>query len=246
MGDVRVESDWHGAAVIDAALAQVEPGDGVAIVGGEPTRFGGLADVVRRARDRGATDVLVPTGGRALAVEGYAETLAAAGVTLVDVALHGPAAPLHDYLTGVPGGFRQAVAGLRRARAAGLGVGVTALLSRANYRHAAEIVRLAHAVGVHSARLLAMTHDAPPAHPRFRPLPAASMTRPHVALATALAARLELPCALEKTSAAPSHGGWLRASPSRRRHGAVPPSLVPLRGFSRSSTTNDALPALTR
>lgn len=125
----------------------------VALVGGEPTLREDLPELVALARREGASGVLVQTNGRRLAYPTYAKALREAGVTAVDVSLHGSTAAMHDYHTAVPGSFVQTVTGLRTARGAGLRVAVTTVVTRSNYRHLVEVVRLVHACGVRALRL---------------------------------------------------------------------------------------------
>jgi pyruvate-formate lyase-activating enzyme len=88
--------------------------DQLAFSGGEPTLRKDLPDLVTHARSAGFTRVSVTTNGRMLSYPQYAQRLLEAGLTGVSVSLHGPDEAVHDALTGVPGSFRQAVAGLAR------------------------------------------------------------------------------------------------------------------------------------
>lgn len=128
-------------------------GDRVAFVGGEPTLFDELSVWATRVRERGAWSILVQTNARRLAVKGYAHSLIASGIDVLDVSLHGASEAMHDYHTNTPGSFRQTVAGLRRARAAGLTFGITAVVTRSNYRHLSEIVHVAHTLGARALHL---------------------------------------------------------------------------------------------
>jgi MoaA/NifB/PqqE/SkfB family radical SAM enzyme len=120
----------------------------VALVGGEPTLVPDLPDLIRLARSSGASEVILQTNGRRLAYVSYVKALHDAGLTGVEVSLHGSSAAMHDFHTGVPGSFAQTVTGLGAIRAAGVRVGVTTVVTRSNFRHLTEIVRLVHARGV--------------------------------------------------------------------------------------------------
>ncbi|MBP7126258.1 radical SAM protein [Myxococcota bacterium] len=85
----------------------------LAFSGGEPTIRPDLAELVSLARGLGFTRVSITTNGRRLLYRDYARSLIEAGLTGVSISLHGPVPEIHDALTGVPGSFRQAVAGLR-------------------------------------------------------------------------------------------------------------------------------------
>lgn len=140
-----------GAAEVEAALAlAASRGRRVALVmtGGEPTLDPALAERVAQARLLGVHRVEVQTNGRMLAYPGYARRLAQAGVGTVQVALHGATAGEHDWHTQVPGSFAQAARGIQQAKAAGLRVVVTTVLTRANFRSALALVDLGLSVGM--------------------------------------------------------------------------------------------------
>ncbi|RYE93702.1 MAG: radical SAM protein [Myxococcales bacterium] len=188
------------AARLDAAAGS---GEVVALVGGEPTLHPDLFELARRARRRGARGVVVQTNGRRLAYAAYARELAAAGVTAVDVAVHGSTAAMHDFHTAVAGSFAQTATGLGVARGAGLLVGVTAVLTRSNYRHASEIVRLAVARG---ARALHLSLARAVGEAELAPSLAASpvLARPHLAEAARLARSLGAAVLVEEHASSPA------------------------------------------
>lgn len=130
------------------------PGDVVAFVGGEPTLAAELPDLLRCATARPGVRTLLQTNGRRLAYPAYAVALAEAAKSLaLDVSLHGSSAAMHDYHTATPGSFAQTARGIQNARARGLSVGVTVVVTRSNDRHLAEIVRLVRALGADALHL---------------------------------------------------------------------------------------------
>jgi len=95
----------------------------------------------------------------------------------VEVIVFGCTEAMHDWHTSREGSFRRAVAGLRRARAARLTVVATCPVTRSNYRHLAEVVRVAHTLGLRAARFqLAPVGGASPPPPP-------AMLSPHLARA---------------------------------------------------------------
>lgn len=196
---------------LDVLIASVEAAaadDVVAFVGGEPTLLDVLPELVRRAREGGAEHVLVQTNGRRLAVPGYARKLADCGVTRLEVALQGSSAAMQDYHTGVPGSFKATVTGLRRARGAGLGFVLTTVVTRSNFRHLPEIVRVAHALG---ARGLALAPVTPAGRAVGRRVGAPrELLQPHIRQARGLAQVLGV-ALTDWQSSAPerSFDGWL-------------------------------------
>lgn len=189
-GALRTADRGLDALAIERALAD-GPGS-VAFVGGEPTLHDELLAWVARARALGATTVLVQTNARRLAYASYARALAAAGVTTLDVSLHGSTAAMHDYHTSVAGSFAQTVTGIAHARAAGLAVGVTTVVTRSNFRHLSDVVRVAHARGADAIHLSPAVAEGRALAARSRIVPAPELVRPHLASAIALAKALGL------------------------------------------------------
>ncbi len=145
---------------IEQELSHGCEGEVVAFVGGEPTLCEDLGELASLAKKLGAQRVLVPTNGRALARAGVAAALRESGVDRVDVSIHGSTAPMHDYHTRCPGSFGETVRGIRRAKSARLGVAMTTVVTRSNFRHLAEIVRVAHTLGATRARFLPASRSA--------------------------------------------------------------------------------------
>ncbi len=90
--------------------------DQIAFSGGEPSIRKDLPELVRYARSLGFERVSVTTNGRMFVYPEFTQRMIQAGLTGVSVSLHGPTEDVHDELTGVPGSFRQAVAGLANLR----------------------------------------------------------------------------------------------------------------------------------
>jgi pyruvate-formate lyase-activating enzyme len=197
--------------ILGAAIAAITPGEAVAFVGGEPTIHEDLPAWIAAAHARDAARIVVQTNGRRLAYRAYTRELAAASERLtLDVALHGSTAPMHDYHTSVPGSFQQTVQGLRHARAEGLPAGVTTVITRSNFRHLGEIVRVARACGAAAVHLTIAAPRGRASRDADRVIPAFAMVKPHLDAAIAEAQRLGLsvrcdaPGALE--SAGPARG----------------------------------------
>jgi hypothetical protein len=121
-------------------------GEEVTFVGGEPLLHEDLVDRVREARGKGARAVGVQTNGHRLAE--LAAPLARAGLTDVHVSIHGAEAAVHDYHTGVDGSFERLLQGAAAARAEGLLVVATTVLTRSNFRGLGMLARLLHQRGI--------------------------------------------------------------------------------------------------
>ena len=164
-----------------AALASGRRGhSSVVLVGGEPTLFDGLAGWVGHARKLGYSRVGLQTNGRRLAYASYCGSLEEAGLTDVDIALHGSRAAMHDYHTRVEGSFKQTISGIREVVRSGLELCVSTTLTRSNYRHLLEILEVLAHLKVESWHLSAV-YPAGRADEDFSSLaPAFSMLRPHL------------------------------------------------------------------
>lgn len=107
-----------------------------------------------------------------------------AAVAALDVLLYGSNEALHDYHAGAAGSFRQLVSSLGRVRAARMPFGCTAVVTRSNYRHLSEVVRVAHTLGARGLRFVPASGAIARPH--------AAMLRPHLERAIQLADALGL------------------------------------------------------
>ncbi|MCS6899988.1 MAG: radical SAM protein, partial [Myxococcales bacterium] len=166
------KGDFFQEEAIFARITEAARQDPIlAFVGGEPTLHPRLFPLAARAREVGAASLVVQTNGRRLAYAPYSRGLAASGVTAVDISLHGPTALIHEFHTRTEGSFAQSLTGIGVARAAGLRVGVTCVLTRSNFRHAPELVRLVAARGAQALHLVGARElpGGAPLAPSLRP-----------------------------------------------------------------------------
>lgn len=192
-----------------ARLAALAPGDAVALVGGEPTLDERLPEWIRAAHERGASRIVVQTNARRLAYRSYAASLREASPRLtLDVSLHGSTAPMHDYHTSAQGSFAQTTTGLRHARGVGIPFAVTTVVTRSNFRHLAEIVRLAGALGARAVQLSPAARHGSAARAADRVIPAPELVAPHVARAATEAAAMGLGLRAGDRDVGPASEGW--------------------------------------
>jgi hypothetical protein len=111
----------------------------VTLTGGEPTLHPDLAGIVEEARRRGFARIGIQSNGRRPEMM---RALAAAGLSDVHLSIHGGVAAAHDYHTRIDGSFAQALATLSEARAVGLDVAVTTVLTRSNARGLGDLARV--------------------------------------------------------------------------------------------------------
>ncbi|MBX3125827.1 MAG: radical SAM protein [Polyangiaceae bacterium] len=229
-GTLRTELPQHELAAIEREVSSIQTGDRVAFVGGEPTLLEGLPGWATLARERGAWSVMVQTNGRRLSEAGYAHSLVAGGVDVLDVSLHGANEAMHDYHTTIEGSFRETVLGLRRARAAGLTFGITTVVTRSNYRHLPEIVHVAHTLGARAIHLALVEAVGDAARCADQLVPPRELAEPFLARASARARSLGLVAVLggdlAQTGAPRTFAGRGRAEEpvgGERRHLPVAP-----------------------
>ncbi len=192
-GELRRTRPAEDAAEARRQVEWTEAGDTVLFQGGEPTLAPSLLELLARARARGAAHVVVQTNGRRVAYPAYADALAAAGPRLaVDVSLLGSTAAMHDYHTRAAGSFAQTAQGIRNAAARGVRTGVTVVMTRSNYRHLPEIVRLARHLGADAVHFAPLELVGSAERLKRSLAPQTELLGPHLARAVAEGAALGL------------------------------------------------------
>lgn len=126
-------------------IAELAPGAMLVLTGGEPLLRRDLDDIVEHAAHAGLMPV-VGTNGMLLDAA-RARRLRAAGAVGAGISIDGTTAEFHDRLRGQDGAWEGAVAGMRAARAAGLGVLMQTTLFAENRGQLAGFADLAAEVG---------------------------------------------------------------------------------------------------
>lgn len=166
--------------------------DGVTFTGGEPLAYDRLVELVAAARSLGFRGVGLQTNARLFARSELAAELASAGLTDIHVSIHGSDVAVHDYHTGVAGSFAETTVGVAKARAAGLVVVATTVLTRSNYRSIGHVPRFLASRTV-AAWQVAVPHARGRAFERFdRVFPRLGLVIPFALHATSAAERLGL------------------------------------------------------
>ncbi len=107
-GDATIPRERALQLVDEAAAAGA---DTLNLIGGEVTILPYFVEIVAHGR-RHFPAVSINTNGRRFSEPGFAEAAVKAGLTHVDVSLHGSSAAVHEALTQAPGSFSECVAGL--------------------------------------------------------------------------------------------------------------------------------------
>lgn len=189
-GDWRVSRGNKSVEAVEAEISAVDAGSVVVFSGGEVTLRDELVDWVRQAAARKPKRIIVQTNGRLLAHESYVEALTEAGADVFAIALHGPVAPLHDWLTQVPGSFMETLRGIQNARAVGATVLINCVITRSNFRHLGQLVELCHRLGVGAIRFLWPEASGHAAKNRPSVIPDPDVVLPYLQQAESIGARL--------------------------------------------------------
>jgi MoaA/NifB/PqqE/SkfB family radical SAM enzyme len=232
------------------ALHAVAPTDVLVLVGGEPTLRDDLPALVREAKQRGVTRVVLRTNARRLAYASYAKELAMAGVDGLEVGLHGSSAAMHDYHTNVPGSFAQTIRGVSHAVEAGMRVAVSCVVTRSNFRHLAELVQRGKTLGVAVVRFRSPDLTGRTAVARERIVAHPELVVPHLRRAREQGRRLGVAVMIDPTlmlvaGEADQAGGRTGAS-ELGASAKANPARAEARGRERKSGDDlrDILPAL--
>jgi MoaA/NifB/PqqE/SkfB family radical SAM enzyme len=126
---------------------------GVFFTGGEPTQLPWLLDALRAARELGYRRIQMQSHAGPASDPAFAQALADAGLTAIDVPLYGDNARTHQAVTHTPHSFRRTLAGLEALRALGLRAVVHVTLFAQNLRRLPEILRFIDALAPDAAYL---------------------------------------------------------------------------------------------
>ncbi len=132
--------------------------ESVGFLGGEPTAYPRIVDIVRRARELGYRRVALCTNGMKLSDEKFVESLLDAGATRFAISFHSRDAAVEDEITAVPGNFARKLKGLltliehRREGRLADGLSLNPVLSRRTYRDIVAYVEFFRAAGVRDIR----------------------------------------------------------------------------------------------
>jgi MoaA/NifB/PqqE/SkfB family radical SAM enzyme len=195
----HAEADRDPAEILAELDSADMTGKTVVLAGGEITLRRELSDWIVRARERGASRVVVQTNGRMLAYPKMVRRLKKAGCDVFAVALHGHRVELHDWLTRSEGSFEQTLKGLENLRAAKAVTIVNSMITRSNYRHMPELVQLASRYGVAAVRFVwpKREGDAIKEWPMLEPDP--SMVTRYAQLASGVGEKLRVRVSFDGT-----------------------------------------------
>ena len=174
-------------AAVRAAIEQAREQGGTALTltDGEVLARPESLDWVDLARSLGFRAIEVRSNGRAIIHPDRVQQVLDAGATHISVALNGPDATSHDYISGQPGSFAVALRALKVARRIGAVTRVVCPLLRPTYRSLPTLVKRSLALGVSGFDFVAI---AGVDRPSRRLLPHLGLVAQHLQRALAVAA----------------------------------------------------------
>ena len=119
--------------------------------GGEPLLRKDIFEIAGYGRNKGLK-VVMATNGTLLDGE-HIRGIVDSGIRMISVSLDGPDRKSHDLFRQVPGAFESALAGMEKAKAAGLGIQINSTITKRNKGLLPEIMNLGVKLGVKSHHL---------------------------------------------------------------------------------------------
>lgn len=127
--------------------------------GGEPLIYRDVIRVVSFARAAGFGFIRIQTNGIRLADAGFARRLAGAGLTYCKFSIHSHRPRIHDYLVGVRGAWKRAVAGISNTRKLNIRVGMNILVNKMNYKDLGKMLKYFLELGVGDFVIIYPTYE---------------------------------------------------------------------------------------
>jgi len=117
----------------------------VIMTGGEPLLRKDIFEIAGYGRSKGLVMVMSPNG--TLLSQENINRIISSGIKRISVSLDGPDAASHDNLRQVLGAFKQACAGIQKAKNAGLEFQINSTISKRNIQLLPQIISLAKSLG---------------------------------------------------------------------------------------------------
>lgn len=161
----KVENPMHHRLIpLNDAKREIERyyGKGcrsLGFLGGEPTIYPDLMEVIRFAKEKGYERIALTTNGRLCADMQFCERLIDAGVNRFTVSIHSHDQKTEDMITRVPGNFKKKVRALKNLvllQKKGLipyGVSINGVISRYNYKTLDTFIAFFKRMGIRDIRL---------------------------------------------------------------------------------------------
>ena len=139
----------------------------------EPLEHPDIAEIIKRARELGFTDIEVWSHGGPLAEMSLARRVVEAGLTLLDVPVFGPNARIHDRIAGREGAFGETRRGLANLREIGFDrINAHMVVARGNHRHIAQTLQYCQSSEFGPIKSIVLAAPSSPDPEVFRPVAA--------------------------------------------------------------------------
>jgi radical SAM protein with 4Fe4S-binding SPASM domain len=122
----------------------------VTIVGGEPTIYDGLYNLLEKLFEK-YIKVGIVSNGRKLRDKNFTQGLKCRGVESIAVSLEGPDAEIHDSITCAQGSFYETLGGILTAKDLEINVNTNTVISSHNINSLEKLLELLKNIGVNSA-----------------------------------------------------------------------------------------------
>lgn len=150
------------------------------LTGGEVGIRVDIIELVRHANQFKFRTIQVQSNGRAFVYEDFCRDMIRAGANEFALALHGHIPELHNFLTQTQG-FKQTVRGIRNLKSLNQKVLVNVVVTKPNYRHLPDIVKLLISLDVDQIQL-AFVHALGAAAKNFHNIvPRMTLVMPYIA-----------------------------------------------------------------
>ncbi len=154
-GDVSRARHLPKAEVFAEIERGFQPGARLIVSGGEASIHPDFIDFVAHGKRVGYGWIQTITNGRMFAYEPFTRKAADAGLNEVTFSMHGHTSEIHDTLTGIKGGFAQALRGMRNLLKDGrVVINVDCVINGLNYKHLDDILQFYMKLGIHEFDLL--------------------------------------------------------------------------------------------
>lgn len=115
----------------------------LALIGGEPTLYEKLIEVIASARKIGYEYILLLTNGIKLADMEYAKKLVENGLNLVKISLHSANPKKHDHIMGMKGAFKSFMKAVENINKLNIPCALDTVVFKENYQELPELVDFA-------------------------------------------------------------------------------------------------------
>jgi MoaA/NifB/PqqE/SkfB family radical SAM enzyme len=152
----------------------------VVFTGGEPTIRKDIIKLVALAKTMGYELIQIQTNGRMFASKKFTRAMVEAGMNEFSPALNGHIPELHDFLSSVPGAWKQTVQGIRNVRRYVVKIITNTVVTKPNYRFLRKIAAIIVKLGVDQYQL-AFAHPAGKSWTNFDSIvPYISLAAPYI------------------------------------------------------------------